>query len=574
VRSEERAAAEKRIAAEDKATKKAADDYENIWTKGLEARELLERKIAASREARDKRAIAAVTSYDRITQNLPQDLINLDDRDLAILNKLKRELDQVANSYDNLSNEQIHFASLSRLTNRVIQEHTDTLRQDRRAITDSANATERAAARDRLAASARARFGDASGIRALSQRRADQITPENRVALQDLAKDLRKVANEHEHGSDAQRHYASMAVVVEDSVKRVNTTLNEHERNLRNQRSQIGGLAGIFDRMSKAVNRSGDSVAALDNRMQGMIILAVMAFAQQFISVLLALGGTLGAVASSALFAAGAIGGALTAGFAQAIPIVGLFAATMSRVKSVMDAVKQSDLVQQQGFQRRNDQSKKLADTTDAVANAQEGLRSATDSLGDAHRRVTDAQENLTKARADAARQLRDLILAEKDAELAARGAALNQADAQQRILDAISSGQGNLDQLNLDFDQATLDRQRAGTALGDARVDARKARRGGVEGSEGVVQAKSQVDDAKRAVDNAERSVTRARRGIDRARRSASAAAVDSFAGAEKLQFILKQLTPAEREFYRAALRLRQQYREVFPPGHRHPHP
>src|SRR5438045_3912933 len=116
-----------------------------------------------------------------------------------------------------------------------------------------------------------------------------------------------------------------MAVVVEDSIKRVNTTLNEHEREVRKQQSQLGGLAGFFDRMSKAVNRSGDSVASLDNRMQGMVILAVMGFAQQFISVLVSLAGTLGAVASSALFAAGAIGGALTAGFAQAIPVVGLF---------------------------------------------------------------------------------------------------------------------------------------------------------------------------------------------------------------------------------------------------------
>ena len=145
----------------------------------------------------------------------------------------------------------------------------------------------------------------------------------------------------------------------------------------------------------------------------------------------------------------------LVAGIAQALPIVGLLAATMSRVGAVMDLVKQADLVDQQKFQRANDSSKKLADTTDAVANAQDGLRNATDSLGDAHRRVADAQEGLTRARADAARQLRDLILAEKDAELAARGAALNQEDAQQRILDAVASGQGDLDRLGLDFEQA-----------------------------------------------------------------------------------------------------------------------
>lgn len=563
-----REAVEKRTQAEEKAEQKSRDDYVDFWENAENARELLNRKLAKNREERDQRALKALADYNRITGVIrDEDLINLDDRDLTVLNKLKRELDEVANSYDNLSQEQIDFASLSRLTNRVIQDHTQALRENRKAITDASTAQERAAARDRLAASARARFGDASGIRVMGQRRAEDVRPEDRVALQELAQDLRKVATEHERGSASQRHYASMAVVVEDSIKRVNTTLNEHEREVRRQQSQLGGLAGVFDRMSKAVNRSGDSVASLDNRMQGMIILAVMGFAQQFISVLVSLVGTLGAVASSAIFAAGAIGGALVAGIAQALPMVGLLAATMSRVKTIMDVVKQADLVDQQKFQRANDSQKKLADTTDAVANAQDSLRSASDGLGDSQRRVSDAQQNLTKARADAARQLRDLIAAEKDAELAARGAALNQEDAQQRILDAVASGQGDLDRLGLDFEQASLDRTRADATLTDTRRDLGQRRRGGVEGSEGVVAAKRQVEDARRSVVDAERAVGRARRGIDQARKSADAAAADSFSGAEKLQFLLQQLTPAEREFYRAALALRQQYREVFRP-------
>ena len=89
----ERKAAEKREEAEEKAASKAADNYVSVWEKGLEARDLLERDIARKREARDKRAVEAARQYDLITKGVPADLVNLDDRDIARLTILKRELD-------------------------------------------------------------------------------------------------------------------------------------------------------------------------------------------------------------------------------------------------------------------------------------------------------------------------------------------------------------------------------------------------------------------------------------------------------------------------------------------------
>lgn len=355
------------------------------------------------------------------------------------------------------------------------------------------------------------------------------------------------------------------------------------------------GFIARMENLSRTINRQGESVSALDNQLRGLAVLAVMAFAQQLITAMAALGGAFGAVASSAAGAGAAIGGAFVAGMTQALPLIGLVIASLARLKSIMDVVQQSELVDEQKFTRqaadqagagkkRADDQKKLADnqrrvadTTDAVTNAQDGLRDANQRLADTHRNLADRQDDLNKARQEARKDLRELIQAERDAELAARGAVLSQAEAQEALRLAVAGGDvEGLARAELGVLEADQGLRVARTAKREATT----ARRVGtdIEGTEGVVAAKKQIADARREITNAEEAVTKAFRGIERARRGAQAAAMDAadaaeaattdtFTAASALEYMLAKLSPAERRLYESIQRIRATYRENFRP-------
>lgn len=344
---------------------------------------------------------------------------------------------------------------------------------------------------------------------------------------------------------------------------------NLHIRTVQNASRAQAGLTGWLNKMAEGANRAGGSVAKVDNELRGMLVLAVIAFAQQFITLIDAAAGALGSFASSAIFAAGAVGGALVAGIAQALPMVGLLAASFLRVKGVMQAVQQQQLVQQQQFQRAAPQTKKQADTSDALANAEDGVKSAEDGVTQAHQRLADAQRGLTQARIDARQQLRDLIAAERDAELQARGAALAQGDAQEALRQAVATGDvGGLSEAELRVSEAQQSNREAQQKLSDTHAEARRRIPQGVEGQDNVRQARRQVEDAKRGVTQAAEAVVKANRQMEKAQRGADAATADQFAGLQKLNFLLqKQLSPAERELYDRIQKFRKVYAEQFRP-------
>ena len=220
------------------------------------------------------------------------------------------------------------------------------------------------------------------------------------------------------------------------------------------QRLQRDGdnTSSVFQRLGRAWNNNRQGIASLDNQMRGLGLLLVIGFSQQLITVLGGLGGAFIAVASSAAQAGAAVGGMFVAGIAQALPMIGLLGAAMSRVSSVMDAVKQAQTTQQQQAVQGATANRRVADSADAVANAEE-------SAADAHRRVKEAQEDLTKARQEAREELEDLIQAENDAKLAAVGAALSQAEAQQALIKAQAQGDvGGIQRAQLALLQAQSD--------------------------------------------------------------------------------------------------------------------
>lgn len=339
-------------------------------------------------------------------------------------------------------------------------------------------------------------------------------------------------------------------------------------RTLRRVGNDANHSSNLMRRWAQSVDNASLHTSALASNLRGLLILAVITFAQQLIGVLLALGGQLISLASAATMAGAALGGALVAGVAQAIPVIGLLAAAIHRVTQTMQAVTQENLVDQQQQTKAGQAKKMHAGAANTLANAQDGLISAYQGVAQAQQQLLLAQEALTVARRDASRQLTDLIFAEKEAKLAAEGSALSEVDAQDRLRAALSSGNvTDLARDKLDLRGAHLSVAEAADRERRAHEDANRELGKGVEGSDQVRAAKRGIEDAKRSLVDAQRSVVAAKRGIDAARESASKAAGDNLASAGKLNYMLANLDGAEKRLYGNIRKLQRDYKEAFRP-------
>lgn len=271
---------------------------------------------------------------------------------------------------------------------------------------------------------------------------------------------------------------------------------------------------------------------------RGVVVANALVFARALISVFVALAGQAVALAGSLVYAAGALGGAFVAAASQALPVIGLLGAAMSRLSIIQEAVNQNDLMQKQQF----------GDTGAAGA-----ASDAAQQVAEAQDAVKEAQENLTKARQDAKRELRDLILSEKEAELAFKRSGLSQKEARAALKERISTGEGSYLEFQSDMlavPEARLSRRRSRNELTDTRQDLAKALKGGIEGMEGVK--------------NATKALASAQRQLAQAQASASSGMDSQSAAASNLQFFLSQLTPTERKIYKAFIGFRDRFREV----------
>lgn len=334
-------------------------------------------------------------------------------------------------------------------------------------------------------------------------------------------------------------------------------------------RATQGGFLDWMRSVSRESQQAQQSIAGFDNALRGMAVFAVIASMQQLLTIVTALAAELVAVASSAAMAGAAIGGGLVAGAAQAIPAIGLLVAAFSRFAAIINAVQQQQLMQQQSSYQSQGQHKKEADSAGALANAYDTLKSAYQSVNDAQRQAQEATVDLTRARFAARRELEDMILAEKQAALAAQGAALSQRDARAALQGAITGGSfEDVAGAQLQVRSTRLDQIDAQRQAQRARQDLAMQQAGSALRPDTQVQdAAQRLQEARRQVEDAERAVARAKRGIDTARRSATAAGADVLASAGKLQFMLGQMTGAERGLYQAAQRLYATYKRIFRP-------
>lgn len=308
-----------------------------------------------------------------------------------------------------------------------------------------------------------------------------------------------------------------------------------------------GWLRGIADQLEHSSNR----ISTFDNFIRGLTTLGIAVFFDQIVVGAGAAAGALTALAGSAIYAAGAIGGSLVAGLAQAAPMLAVFGSAVMRVTAILKAANQAQMVQQQMFAKRNKLAKADADATDAITNAQEALAAA-------HRRVQDAQDKLTETRLKAKNGLQDLILAERDAALAARGAVLSQAEAQEALRKALSSGDtGSINRAQLAVDQADLGVATSKRKAAGASSDLATRRKTGVEGTPEVVAAKRDLLDATVAADKAGKS-------LEKARRSAEVAGAAGLAAAGNLEFMLSLMSDSEKKLYEATVKFQDVFRKA----------
>ena len=295
-------------------------------------------------------------------------------------------------------------------------------------------------------------------------------------------------------------------------------------------------LKSAWDEMGAVFQKTAGNISSFDNLLRGLMSLAIAVFLNQIILLAGALASAFLSLASSAAFAGAAIGGALTAGIAQVIPMVGILVAAFSRVAAVMDAAKQAQLLEQQQSYQGTQQAKQQANAADQVRSAQERL-------ADTHRRLAEAQGEINDARQEGIDKLRELIFQE-------RGLTLTMEETQNAIRDAAQAGDVSA------LPRLFLQRDTTAQQLGGVREEIAERQEAGPGGSPEMVQALENVADAQRAVKDAER-------GLVRARRSSIEAAAGITAAAGKLDFLMGQLSEAEKRLYEAVRRLQDVWRD-----------
>jgi hypothetical protein len=309
---------------------------------------------------------------------------------------------------------------------------------------------------------------------------------------------------------------------------------------------EVDGQSSAWKRFAFSQREAEQESSALERRlarlgrsMLGLAIASVIVFMQSFASSLTAVAGQAVALAGSLTYAASVVGGVFVGAIAQAIPVVGLFAATLQRLTIIQDAVNQHNLLQKQSSQEAASGMEQQTESTNAVKEANEGLR--------------EAQDDLNEARRLGKRELEDLLAAEREAELQFERSAIAQRDAKFALEDAIQGGDvTGIRSAQLDLAEARLGRSGARTDLQRAREDRRRIG-GNINNLESVRNATEGVRDA------TER--------LAEAHREAGVAAQDQSAAESSLDFFLKQLTPTERKLYNTIIRLQENVREAFTP-------
>src|SRR5574338_269755 len=326
--------------------------------------------------------------------------------------------------------------------------------------------------------------------------------------------------------------------------------MNKDVRVLTNGFTRFGYAVGsLFKRFDQLVN------------LRWLFITGVISI---FLSVVVQLGTALVALASSAIQAGAALGGALLAGAAQALPVVGLLAAALNRVNAVFDAVKLNDKANKDttnnldqirnAGQRLADAQYSLKRAIESVGDAQYDLNEANKDVARSYKDVRDATKELVQAKKQASRDIVDANLEERDATLSLKEAEFGVLDAKQKLREEEEKQRKG----GQDVEEARAALREAQDRLKIARSQADQAQISSAQqqvtlAEQNLNAIQSQVDTSKRDIAEAQTAVKRAKLTKEqaavrdkRAREDAALARQRGIKGAEIVKNAEEQLKNA----------------------------
>lgn len=292
-----------------------------------------------------------------------------------------------------------------------------------------------------------------------------------------------------------------------------------------------GGRVSIEDKNDQFKNLRG-----LTSELRGFGIAFAIKNVQGLASAGVGAAGGLTSLAASAISAGSALGGALAAGAAQAIGPLSVLMSTIGRITAITKVV---------NLQQQIKEASTHTAQTDAAGKASDSLASAQERVADATRGATQAQNDYNESVRQAKRDLQDMRLEQMRANLSVE-------DAKRALSSAmLGNDTAAIAEARLGLREAQLKAGRAGS-------DNRRAQRAGVQGQPNVVAARERVADANRQAAQATRALAEAENGL-------AAAGDGATASQDRLNYMLSQLSPAERRLVKSVGNIQDAYKKSF---------
>lgn len=332
-----------------------------------------------------------------------------------------------------------------------------------------------------------------------------------------------------------------------------------------------------FLRTTTAATRFGASIGNITRNISPFRgrILALIAVLQILGTLFVQFGAALVSIASSAILAAGALGGALLASLTQLAPIVGLLVASFSRLGAVLDAAKLADKLKlTRGEDEKNrldslrDATQRLSDARYNSVKAAEAVKDAEFELAQSHKDVKNALDDqreaikdLAEARRDAARAIVDANLEERDAALSLAEANLAVLEAKKRLKEqesrsqldeqnlsdaraAVTEARARLEQVRKEGDQAEISNAAAGVSEAEQRLN---------ELVNATQQTKNDIEENKLAVRRAELAQEQAENRNKRAKQDAAETRRKGIEGSDEVQAAQEAIVRANENVERS---------------------
>lgn len=311
----------------------------------------------------------------------------------------------------------------------------------------------------------------------------------------------------------------------------------------------LGGKAdNAFKKLDEHVGNLGLRITGVSSFLRGLFDLAKIGFAQQLITGIVSLVGSLVSLASAAAQAGAALAGVFISGMGQAIPMLSVIIAAALRFKNILQAVSVAGQAEQQHFYAPQEKQILQLQQTSQLISSQQQLSNSYIQLYEAQQRVKNSQIALTEARYTASRQTEELTLAEKNAKLAAEGANLGLIESKRQLEIATQKGNAaGLQQAELAVKQAELQKKSAEFAIPKAEREERLARERKIEGEPAVISARQGLEGAKLAVVQTRQAAEAAERQmriteLQQKQRSSKETSYEA-----QLKFLEKGMSPTE---------------------------